>query len=278
MPSRPFVFARTRRLALGLAATAALAAAIAPAANAGTVNILSTHREVGTFIQFHGGPETPDSKSSNAVGAFNTGASSATATSDDSFEGSADASIDSFVGQTGFRAAGTLKYTQRDDRALGASNANQASVHFTLRTDFEIDEPYNYVLSSSFEYPLGKESASSEDEDVHLFGGGGAHPPVVDGADFPGVVSFEGSGVLPPGKYTFEAFDAIERRTGQTNGDESFQVDYAAELKLSPVNGGNGGPDGPAAVPLPPAAWSGLATLALASLPYARRRLLAGGH
>jgi hypothetical protein len=82
----------------------------------------------------------------------------------------------------------------------------------------------------------------------------------------------EDTGTLPAGDYVLGFVDSSANSIAG-NSDQGKRVStYDVSMHFTPLTGGGGNGGGPTPVPLPPAAWTGLSTLALLGFGWLRYR------
>lgn len=232
-----------------LLAAGVLVIALVPVARAGTVTIISQHREITARAAGEGvGRTAPD------AGPFS--ATASVDASDDTGIARATTTVDSRLGQDGFFFSGRAAY---DKHFFDSEQGTGPSVLYRLTFEviFSIDEPYNYEYALLFNNIKSDPTADSSAE-----------------FEFSGDPDALGD---PPSRGTFEAgtyrlfLTSGAESIGRAGELISFEEEYDWRLALSPVDG-----DGdPTPIPLPPALWAGLSVMGLGLLNRWRKSLRA---
>jgi hypothetical protein len=230
--------------------------AVAGSADAGPVRIISQERTLTVSAQGGAGRE----RITKTLSAENAGTFSANVSADDTnpaMVAKASAGVDSTLGDTGFRFRGRLAW-YLDDLGERDQLESNAEAQYAFNVVFAVDETYRYSFANNGRL-------------VHSEGGSGAG----DAGEFlsgPGASgALEETGVLTPGTYTLELF-LFQGSSETTVGYEgSYRREFDLSFDLAPV-ANVGQHDQPAAVPLPPAVWSGLLVLGAGAVKRWRKR------
>jgi hypothetical protein len=238
---------------LGIAVVGALSFASSGAV-AGPVRIDSQQRSVTARVQpGQGAAAVIDTRSATGNGPFDE--SVAVDASGDGFVGRANATLTSTIGNDGFHYEGTLAWEVQDTRSSAATDqSTKAEASFLTDISFTLDEAYDFSFTESLNSTAPGSGESGESVTVLFFEGGPALPGE--------------SGTLQPGSYNLRVQRSTEALLSGT-GLATYAIDFDVDFNLAPSDGSSE----PNPIPLPPAAWAGLATMGLIGLTRAVRRL-----
>jgi hypothetical protein len=173
--------------------------------------------------------------------------------------------LDAVYGTNAFSFTTSTRYDIQDTRTRPPEDDNfrttDADLAAGYKVLFNLDESQTYKLTRTRDVVIN--DPKGMDERFFRFTNDG----------FNGVEISDTEGTLPAGQYGL-VFDIDMNATIGTPDARTFQVDTELALTFSPVDNG---PPGGNAIPLPPAAWSGLSVLGAGGvLSLLRKRRIAG--
>ena len=235
-------------------------------ANAATVTYVEQQRTIRVEAEGHF-----DDADSAAGGRFQ---ATAEASNDrPQLRSQAHLSVDSDLDDAGLRFSGTRRFSQEVLTDDAVADPGSSGLGLTFETDviFRVHERHRYEFSFGQIPGAPSTGTALGGSEYFLYDESQA-----DVFRFEGENSATGSksGVLEPGIYVFHA-DFVDQNVGKgelVHEDDEYQSSYAITLALSDP-GTAGGNDNANPIPLPPAVWSGLATMgAVLLVGWLRRR------